>query len=389
MQASEFKKDAPGQLVANLDGVATFVPAPLPRSVAWTDSLIGSLSAADRAIARLSGVGEFGGVNSNLLIRPFLKREAVLSSKIEGTHASLSDLLLFEIAEGNEAGVPDVREVHNYVVALDMGLKAMMHRPLSCALIKDLHRQLLKDVRGEERSPGAFRQKQVFIGTSHRIEDARFVPPPWLQVPPLMEAFEQFIASPSSLPPLVRAALVHYQFETIHPFEDGNGRVGRLLITLMLCGSGVLRLPLLYLSAFFERNSQEYYDRLLDVSRSGAWAQWLEFFLRGVSHEATDAIDRIGLLVRLRDDYYKIVRRARRSALSTQLIDHLFQSPLVTIKNVSHLLKLTPAASRGQIDRLIHAGILKEVTGQKRNMGFLAQGIIDALNTDDPKLAPK
>jgi Fic family protein len=208
-----------------------------------------------------------------------------------------------------------------------------------------------------------------------------------LDVEPLMAAFEDFIASPSTLPPLVRAALVHYQFETIHPFEDGNGRVGRLLITLMLCGSGVLRLPLLYLSAFFERHRQEYYDRLLGVSRQGDWLPWLDFFLRGVSHEATDAVDRIGLLVRLRDSYYQLVRKAQRSALSTQLIDYIFQSPIVTIKRVGTILDLTPAAARAQINHLIEAGILKEVTGQKRNMVFLAQGVIDALNTEEPKLA--
>lgn len=385
MQVEEFQENKPGELVRNLDGALTFIPHPLPPRLIWTDDLVSIQSAADRALARLSGIGDFGGVNPHLLIRPFVRREAVLSSQIEGTQANLSDLLLFEQAEAVEERTPDVREVLNYVHALEAGLESMKTRPLGCSLIRDLHQHLMTDVRGSETTPGAFRTQQVFIGRSKQIGEARFVPPPPHEVGPSMQALEEFLQAPGKLPPLVRAALVHYQFEAIHPFHDGNGRVGRLLISLMLCGEGLLRLPLLYLSAYFERNRQDYYDRLLDISRRAAWLEWLEFFLRGVAHEATDAVERVQVLMELRTRYHFAVQQEKAPASAIRLIDELFQSPVITIKRAGEVLRLTPAATKTQIDRLVSSRILEEVTGGKRNMVFVARGIFDVVNSDKPQ----
>jgi Fic family protein len=387
MKIEDFQEDAPGELVANLDGLRTFVPKPLPPALIWDDELVGIHSAADRALARLSGVGDFGGINPHLLIRPFVRREAVLSSQIEGTQTTLSELYLFEQAPAGAEPQTDVREVLNYVRALESGLESLKYRPLGCSMIRELHHQLLSGVRGSEATRGVFRQQQVFIGRAYGpVEEARFVPPPSLHVGQLMSDLEVFLQAPGSLPPLVRSALAHYQFEAIHPFEDGNGRVGRLLITLMMCGEKLLRLPLLYLSAYFERNRQEYYDRLLEVSQRGAWRNWLEFFLRGVAHEATDAIERIQVLMHLRAEYQGTVRKAGAPASVIRLVDELFRSPVITIKQAGAVLGLTPAATRTQIDRLVTAHILDEITGGKRNMVFVARGILDAVNSENPRL---
>ncbi|MDP9174857.1 MAG: Fic family protein [Planctomycetota bacterium] len=381
MQVEDFQRDKPGELVRNLEGLLAFVPHPLPPAMVWTDQLVSAQSEADRALARLGAVGDLGGISPHLLIRPFVRREAVLSSQIEGTKATLSDLLLFENAESDER-TTDVREVLNYVRAMELGLESLKNRPLGCAIIRDLHQRLMSGARGSEQMPGAFRTHPVFIGRSQRIEEARFVPPPPLEVERLMRGLEVFIQTPGNIPPLVRAALAHYQFEAIHPFHDGNGRVGRLLITLMLCSEGLLSQPLLYLSAFFERNRQEYYDRLLEVSRRGAWNEWIEFFLRGTAHEAIDGVERIQLLLQLRQRYGKQMQKAKAPASAMRLIDELFRSPVITIKKAGRVLGLTPAATKNQIDRLVKAKILEEMTGGKRNMVFFARGILELVNRD-------
>jgi Fic family protein len=375
----------PGKLVQATADSSAFVPQPLPPDFDWTPALVSLVSASDRAVGRLAGIGTGGlsGFNPQIFIRPFLRREAVLSSRIEGTKATLSDLLLFEdAAEATEKQTPDVREVANYVRALEFGREAIKHRPLSVSLIKELHQALMAGVRGEDKLPGAFRSEQVFIGSSSRIEDARFVPAPPSQVPSLMAEFEAYLQTPSDLPPLVRTALVHYQFEAIHPFRDGNGRIGRLLITLMLCADGLLPLPMLYLSAYLERRRSEYYDRLLAISQRGAWAEWIDFFLRGVTSEATDALDRAGRLMRLRAEYHARFHTARASSLTVKLIDSLFSDPAVTTRRAATLLGLTATSAQQHIDRLIAAGVLEEVTGGKRNRVYFATGILRMLEDE-------
>lgn len=356
-----------------------FVPNDLPPALVWTSDLVATVSAADRALGRLAGLGQ-DMPNPHILIRPFLSREAVLSSQIEGTEASIPDVLLFEVDKKVERNVPDVREVVNYIRALEYGLERVKTLPLSLRLIREVHRRLLKRVRGEQGAPGEFRTCQVHIGPQGAgIEQATFVPAPPSEVPPLMGALERYLHEPSDLPPVVRLALMHYQFEAIHPFRDGNGRVGRLLISLMLCLDGTLPLPLLYLSAYFHRTRQEYYDQLRRVSQLGTWTNWLTYFARGVASEAMDAVDRARRLKDLQVDYVERIRTARTSALVTKLIEDLIGHPIVNVASVAKTLGVTPHTAQNHIDRLVQAGILREVTGRKRNRLFVADGIIKAL----------
>jgi Fic family protein len=243
-----------------------------------------------------------------------------------------------------------------------------------------MHKRLLAGVRGEGAAPGEFRKCQVHIGPKDiGIEQATFVPPPPEKLNRLLGAMERYLHEPSDLPPVVRLALIHYQFETIHPFEDGNGRIGRLLISLMLCLEGILPMPLLYLSAYFQRTRQEYYEQLRRVSQLGTWNDWITYFARGVASEAMDAVDRAQRLKGLQAQYVRQVRTPRASALLMQLIEELFNYPMVSTAKVAELLKVTPHTAQKHIDRLAKAGILYEATGQKRNRLFVADGIIKAV----------
>jgi Fic family protein len=379
MQASDFTKGSPGRIVPTIGGQSAFVPNDLPPPLVWTTDLVGYISAADRALGRLAGLGQ-DMPNPHILIRPFLRREAVLSSQIEGTEASIPDVLLFEVNKKVEQRVPDVREVVNYVRALEYGLERVKTLPLSLRLIREVHHILLKGVRGEQGAPGEFRTCQVHIGPPGMgIEQATFVPPPPSEVPRLLGALERYLHEPSDLPPVVRLALMHYQFEAIHPFRDGNGRVGRLLISLMLCLEGILPMPLLYLSAYFHRTRSEYYDQLRRVSQSGSWHDWLTYFARGVASEAMDAVERAQRLKDLQSEYLRKVRTARASALLTQLVEELFNYPMVSVAKVAGLLHVTATTAQEHVDRLVSAGILREATGQKRNRLFVADGILEAI----------
>ena len=388
MRVSDFNKNSPGRLVRTVGGQYAFVPQDLPPKIRWTEQLVSAVSAADRAVGRLAGLGQ-DMPNPHLLIRPFVQREAVLSSRIEGTQASMPQLLLFEVNRKVELDVPDVREVANYVRAMEYGLRRIKTLPLSLRLIREMHRILLTGVRGEDRQPGEFRTTQVHIGPPGApIERARFVPPPpGPQMQRCLDALEGYLHAPSSLPPVVRLALVHYQFEAIHPFVDGNGRVGRLLISLMLCMDSVLPLPLLYLSAYFQKTREEYYDQLLRVSRYGTWNDWLVYFARGVAAEGMDAVDRAERLKRLRAKYIEKVRTVRASALLTRLVEELFNRPLVTVSKVAELLDVTPNTAQKHIDRLVAHRILREVTGQKRNRIFAAEGIVRSIYEPDYRRA--
>jgi Fic family protein len=383
LDPSAFTSNSPGRLVKSLQGAWTFVPNPLPPKLNWGEELAVNLSAADRALGQLAGVG--GGLpNPHLLIGPFVRREAVLSSQIEGTRASLSDLLLFEQSDAVENDVPDVREVSNYVRALEFGLERREEIPLGLRLIKELHHHLMTGVRGGDKTPGEFRRVQNFIGSTNRIEEARFVPAATQVLDEALDAFEKYLQTPATIPPLVRLALLHYQFEAIHPFNDGNGRIGRLLITLNLCVDGVLPQPLLYLSAFLERHRQEYYERLLAVSQRGEWEEWIRFFLQGITEEAADAVARAARLLALQRDYRSRVQKARSSSLLIKLIDALFVTPAITAGGVGELLSITATPAQNALDRLIDAGILEEVTGQKRNRVYLAREIVRVIDEDGP-----
>lgn len=287
MNPKEFTKSKAGRLIRGPQRYWAFVPDPLPPPLSIDWDLARVLSGADRALSELAGLARTLP-NPHLLIGPFIRREAVLSSRIEGTQASLSDLFFFEAAYP-EKGLParesasDVQEVANYVKALEYALKRVRDLPLSLRLIREVHEILLSGVRGGNWTPGEFRRSQNWIGPPGcTLMEAEFVPPPPHEMMESLSELEKFLHRPSNLPPLVKTALVHYQFEAVHPFLDGNGRIGRLLISLLLRHENLLDQPFLYLSAFFERRRSEYYAKLLDISKSGQWRSWMEFFMQGV-----------------------------------------------------------------------------------------------------------
>ncbi|MFN8234120.1 MAG: Fic family protein [Actinomycetota bacterium] len=355
-----------------------FVPPPLPPDLDLDLELIGALSAADRAIGELGGVGRWLP-EPHLLIRPFLRREAVLSSKIEGTEATLTDLVLFE-ADAPTPDHPDVREVFNYVRALEHATAPGRSLPLSLRLIREMHRTLMTGVRGGYATPGEFRRSQNWIGPPGCVlNDATYVPPPVEQMHACLDAFERYLHESSDIPPLLRVALIHYQFEAIHPFLDGNGRVGRLLISLLLIEWGLLPKPLLYLSAYFEANRSEYYDRLLAVSRAGDWLGWARFFLNGVADGSADVIDRARRLQALREEYHRRLQVTRASALLLKLVDHLFAQPAIRIAMAEEVLGVTFRAASLNVGKLVDAGILQEITGRERNRVFVAHEILGLL----------
>lgn len=383
MDLSAFTEEKTGQVVKTLQGYWAFVPDPLPPPLIPSWGLVRQISEADRALSELAGVARTLP-NPHLLISPFVRREAVLSSRIEGTQASLSDLLFFEASGNIPPQVPDVQEVSNYVKALEYGLVRLQDLPVSLRLIKEIHERLMDGVRGEHLTPGEFRRSQNWIGPPGcTLMDAVFVPPPETEMKEALGELERYLHSPSSLPPLVRLALFHYQFEAIHPFLDGNGRVGRLLLTLLLCAEGLLPQPLLYLSAFFERHRREYYRLLLVVSQSGQWSEWINFFLRGVAEQSRDAIRRSNRLMDLWQAYRQRLQSARLSALLLQLVDELFSYPVITIAQAAEHLDVTQRSAALNIEKLIDEGILDEATGRQRNRIFVAPEIIQIIEAEN------
>jgi Fic family protein len=356
------------------------MPNPLPPELPWTVELVTSLSEADRAIGQLAGLGR-SLPNPHLLIRPFVRREAVLSSRIEGTRASLSDLYTFEAVQlALFEPTSDVREVYNYVRALEYGLERLQELPLSLRLIREIHGRLMESVRGEQQTPGEFRRSQNWIGPPGSTpEDAPFVPPPVLEMHESLNAFEGFLHTSSDLPPLVRLGLIHYQFEAIHPFLDGNGRIGRLLITLLLCAWNLLTEPLLYLSAYFEAHRQTYYDLLLAVSQKGSWEEWLMFFLRGVAVQSRDAVTRSERLLDLREQAREQLQKARAVARLLQVVDLLFAQPILTVRQVEAALDVNFSTAQRYVNQLEEVGLLREITGQARNRVYRADAVLKAI----------
>ncbi|MEO8036857.1 MAG: Fic family protein [Acidobacteriota bacterium] len=374
---SDYTANAPGTLTDIAGGFVAFVPKLLPPVIDWTGELVGALSAADQAVGQLAGVGRTLP-NPHLLIRPFLQKEAVLSSRIEGTKASLSDLLLFDIEPAGEPQVADTREVRNYVLALEHGLRRVETLPIGTRLICELHQILLDGVRGDAGG-GELRRLQVHIGASGRMSQATFIPAPANEIPQLLSGLEHFIHDDKSLPALIRMALTHYQFEAIHPFHDGNGRIGRLLISLLLCTEGLLSEPLLYLSAYFEKNRSDYYRYLREVSTHGRWNQWLIYFLEGVRQQSHDAIATANRLAALRTEFHERLHAPRATGLLHKLVDALFVAPATTIAQSAALLGVTYRSAQQNVGRLVESGILREVTGQKRNRIFISDEIVRAV----------
>ena len=362
-------------------GYLQYVPKPLPRSLALTAPTTRALSNADRALGRLAGAGRLLP-NPHLLVNPYLVTEALASSRIEGTQASLSEVLE-AAAAGDESKNVDVREVQNYVAAFELGRALLDELPLSLRLIRRVHERLLRNVRGEEKSPGEFRRSQNWIGRpGGTVEDAIFVPP--RHEPEMIAAltdWERFLHDrEGGLPPLVACGLLHYQFETIHPFLDGNGRLGRLAIILYLMDLGELPEPLLYLSPYFERDRDAYYARLQAVRERGEMQEWLEYFLTGVAEQARDAVDRAERLTDLQANYRTELAGDRSNA--PHLIDLLFANPFITTHRVIEALDITNAGANSAIRRLETRGWLREfrVEGRGGRITWAAPEILRILS---------
>jgi Fic family protein len=356
-----------GRLVQQATGYKAFIPAPLPPDppLVYSGELQSQLSDADRNIGRLDALASMLP-NPDLFVAMYVRHEAVLSSQIEGTQSTLEDVLAFEADALRDDTPKDVEEVVNYVRAMNHGLARLPELPLSLRLLREIHAELMKGVRGGEKSPGEFRTSQNWIGgRGSSLRNAAFIPPPPHEVMNVLGQLETFLHDQRTrVPLLIRCGLAHAQFETIHPFLNGNGRVGRLLITLMLCEEKALSRPLLYLSLFLKAHRAEYYDRLTAIRTQGHWEQWLMFFLRGVSATALAATQTAKDIVTLRDTHRNEVAK---NAKALTLLDHLFRYPTVSVNHVRKLMDCTfPTASKLIAD-FESRGWLQEVTGHERN----------------------
>jgi len=366
-----------GRNVRQTTGYSAFLPEPLPPAppLIYDGELQALLSAADRDIGRLDALASLLP-NPDLFVAMYVRHEAVLSSQIEGTQSTLEDVLAYEAEALRDDTPRDVEEVVNYVRAMNHGLARLPDLPLSLRLLREIHAELMRGVRGGDKSPGEFRTSQNWIGpTGCTLRTASFIPPPPHELMATLGQLENFLHSArDTVPLLVRCALAHAQFETIHPFLDGNGRVGRLLVTLMLCEDGALTRPLLYLSLYLKAHRAEYYDRLTAIRQQGHWEAWTKFFLRGVSATARAATRTAQDIVALRDMHRGAVRR---NAKALALLDHLMLQPTVSIKRVAALLGCTPPTAAKLVGELQARGWLRELTGYGRNRLWRYQPYVD------------
>jgi Fic family protein len=361
--------DRAGRYVRQLTGYAAFIPAGLPPEPSIDLARLASiLSAADQGIGRLDGVSRTLP-NPDLFVAMYVRREAVLSSQIEGTQSSLDDILAYEL-DARATRLPlDVEEVFNHVAAMNYGLERLTSLPLSLRLIREIHERLMTGVRGAHKSPGEFRRSQNWIGPpGASLQNASFVPPPPHEMLEALGNLEQFLHEPGPLPALVHAGVAHAQFETIHPFLYGNGRVGRLLITFLLVHRGVIGRPLLYLSHYLKRHRIEYYDRLTSIRETGDWEGWLTFFLQGVTATADEATRTAAAILALRQVHRNAVAGLGVNAL--RLLDHLYDRPLVNVGSVAATVGVSWPTAGKLIGQLEERGFLQEITGQRRNRMF-------------------
>jgi Fic family protein len=361
-----------GRYVQQQAGYRAFIPAPLPPDPPLAIDLPMSalLSRADLALGRLDGVTSTLP-DPDLFVAMYVRQEAVLSSQIEGTQSSLDDVLAFELdPEGHEIPA-DVTDVVNYVRALNYGLERLETLPLSLRLIRELHAILLEGERGADKAPGTFRTSQNWIGVGNvPLAQATFVPPPPSVLMDLLGDFERFLHADHDLPPLIHAGLAHSQFETIHPFLDGNGRIGRLLITFQLCHRGVLHRPVLYLSTYLKQYRAEYYGRLMAVRERDDWEGWIAFFLQGVAETAEQATATARGILAQRENHQALLRAHRLERFGLVLLDLLFRHPLVNARWVERELGVTYATANNLISRFVALGILDETTGRSRDRRF-------------------
>lgn len=378
MNPDAFRSSARGRVRRTLDGYWAFFPEPTPKEVSLVPDLVKLLDDATAAVNRLGGVGRLLP-NPHILIGPHLRLEAVLSSRIEGTKTDVEGLLRFEAGQRPDGEMEDdVTEVRNYVEALEHGLQRIASGfPISSRLFCEMHQHLLKGVRGANKQPGTIRSSPVWIGGS-ALSDAVFVPPPVEEMHRSLSDLEGFLHR-TDLPLLLQMAIAHYQFEVIHPFLDGNGRIGRLLIPLMLVQRNMLSQPLLYLSAYFERNRSDYYRHLLGVSQDGDFAPWFSFFFKGVREQATESEERTVRLVELQRNMREALLEEGRPTSVVRLGERLAAFPVVTASQVSSELALSRPTAQTAIDTLVERGDLREVTGQTRNRVYVAEAILGAV----------
>ena len=388
MNPEDFKNSTAGQCMRTIRQPFywAFVPHALPPKIELDWELANLLSTADIKLGELSGAGQLL-LNPHLLIGPFMRREAVMSSRIENTQSGLDDLFMFEADESEPPAVADINEVINYIVAMEHGIKQSQDLPLGHRLICELHEILMKGVRGEHATPGFMRTSQNWIGgpDCRSLKNATYVPPPVPEMKACFSELEKYIHSDAKEPPLMQCALVHYQFEAIHPFIDGNGRIGRLLITFMLMQKKLLSQPLLYLSDFFEQHRDEYYELLLNVSQKGDWKAWLTFFLNGVRQQSEDALATVQKLLDLQKQYRAVSTGRKVPKILTRLIDRLFAGPIISISELSKTWEIPfPTVKRGVV-YLVEKGILREIPGRQRNRLFVADEILNTIATERTK----
>jgi Fic family protein len=363
-----------GQYIEQVEGYKAFIPKPLPPvpEIMMDQEMWNLLSQADRALGRLDGATD-ALPNPDLFVFMYVRKEAVLSSQIEGTQASLIDVLEFESKALEPDNPKDVAEVVNYVSAINYGLERLKELPVSLRLIRDIHQKLMSGVRGSERNPGEFRRSQNWIGAGGcSLSEATYVPPPPHQMLEFLGNLEKFLHNPQPMPILIKVGLAHAQFETIHPFLDGNGRTGRLLITFLLCEQNILQRPLLYISYYFKKYRTEYYDRLQAVRDQGDWEGWLKFFLRGIYEVAQEAAATARKIVNLKEEHRQLVldEMGRRSGNAIALLESLYFRPIFTVEHAQAVTNLSYPNANTLVKDLSSIGLLQEITGQKRNRAF-------------------
>lgn len=363
-----------GRYIQQPAGYKAFVPAPLPPRPPITrdNELQQLLSFADRALGRLDGSIQTLP-DEDLFVFMYVRKEAVLSSQIEGTQSSLNDVLEAEAKILDPQRPSDVKEVINYVVAMRYGLDRLSTLPVSVRLIKEIHKHLMEGVRGEACEPGELRRSQNWIGPSGcTINEAVFVPPPPHEVPPALGEWERFVHHDSEFPALLKIGLAHAQFETIHPFLDGNGRVGRLLVTFLLCERQILQKPVLYLSHYLRANRSQYYDLLQNIRDNGDWEAWLKFFLKGVKGVAEEATATARKIVALRESHRRVIldKFGRTAGNALHVLETLYSRPIISVNEIAEFLKLSYPAANDLVKQFTKHGLLREITGQSRNRRF-------------------
>ena len=373
-----------GKYVRQPTGYSAFIPNSLPPAPPlWLDDeLLSLLSVADQSLGRLDGVADMLP-NPDLFVSMYVRKEAVLSSQIEGTRATLVDVLEYEANFGHGQLLLDVLETINYVTALNAGLDRLVQLPLCNRLFREIHGILMQGVRGQEKSPGYFRETQNWIGPpGSTINNATYVPPPPHEMTVAMGELEAFLNAGSPMPLLIKCGLAHGQFEMIHPFLDGNGRLGRLMITFLLCQQKVLTRPLLYLSAYFRQHQTEYYDRLYAISSEGDWEGWLKYFLKGVGEVSREATDTARKIIVMREDHRQLVNEHVRGSYGLLLLDSLYESPAVTSPRIRDTFGVSYVTANNLVRDFVNVGILEETTQRPRNKVFVYKPYLEILNRE-------